>query len=82
MQVFDDCFQGESWLFKKKSITMHGNMNVKVYTYKAEISTEFLQRILYLYLYLRISLYSSLHYTESSYIYDSSFAQLSSLYIW
>jgi hypothetical protein len=36
MQVFDDRFQAESgwnascWLFKKKSITMHGNMNVKL----------------------------------------------------
>jgi hypothetical protein len=42
MQVFDDRFQAElgrnavgiisayGWLFKKKSITMHGNMNVKL----------------------------------------------------
>ena len=29
MQVFDDRFQVESgWLFKKKSVTMDGNMNV------------------------------------------------------
>jgi len=36
MQDFDDRFQAESgwnascWLFKNKSIMMHGNMNVKL----------------------------------------------------
>jgi len=34
MQIFDDRFKAESgWLFKKKSITMHGNTNVNKYMY-------------------------------------------------